>query len=163
MRLRPDRLSLTFHGQVSDMTSGDGAERRSLMPTWLELLRAQHGLGLLWYTVPGGRRHGRPTLVEGIPMIRFVVSAILALTVAALTSAPLRAAQAAGVPQRPPQAPAPTANPEPEPAKPAHTPPPTHEPSPSPTPQPAATSSPTTEKEFKQLVVMIRASLSGIL
>ncbi len=91
----------------------------------------------------------------------FVVSAILALTVAALTSAPLRAAQAAGVPQRPPQAPAPTANPEPEPAKPAHTPPPTHEPSPSPTPQPAATSSPTTEKEFKQLVVMIRASLSG--
>lgn len=30
------------------MTSGDGAERRSLMPTWLELLRAQHGLGLLW-------------------------------------------------------------------------------------------------------------------
>ena len=48
MRLRPDRLSLNFHGQVSDMTSGDGAERRSLMPTWLELLRAQHGLGLLW-------------------------------------------------------------------------------------------------------------------
>ena len=48
LQLRPDRVALSFHGTVSGMTSGDDDARQSLMPTWLDLLRAQHGLALMW-------------------------------------------------------------------------------------------------------------------
>jgi hypothetical protein len=33
---------------VTAVTAGWGENRRSLMPTWLEWLRARHGLSLLW-------------------------------------------------------------------------------------------------------------------
>lgn len=41
-------IALRFHGNVSDIAVGWGDNRRSLMPTWLEWLRARHGLSLLW-------------------------------------------------------------------------------------------------------------------
>jgi hypothetical protein len=50
LRLDDDGVLLRFHGVVSGMTTGSGDVRRSLMPTWLESLRAQHGLWLLWGT-----------------------------------------------------------------------------------------------------------------
>ena len=50
LRLRNDRLSLGFHGRVQGMSTGSESSVRSLMPTWLDWLRAQHGLSLLWGT-----------------------------------------------------------------------------------------------------------------
>lgn len=50
LRLDDDGVLLRFHGQVRGMTVGSGDVRRSLMPTWLEWLRARHGLWLLWGT-----------------------------------------------------------------------------------------------------------------
>jgi hypothetical protein len=50
LRLRDDRLSLGFHGRVRGMSTAAEPRVRSLMPTWLEWLRAQHGLSLLWGT-----------------------------------------------------------------------------------------------------------------
>ena len=41
-------LKVRFHGDVRGMTTGSLQERRSLMPTLLEWLRAQHGMSLLW-------------------------------------------------------------------------------------------------------------------
>jgi hypothetical protein len=41
-------LAVKFHGYVSGLDTGSDNERRSLMPTLLEWLRAQHGLLLLW-------------------------------------------------------------------------------------------------------------------
>jgi hypothetical protein len=46
--LKPSEMSLRFHGDVTAVTAGWGENRRSLMPTWLEWLRARHGLSLLW-------------------------------------------------------------------------------------------------------------------
>jgi hypothetical protein len=48
IRLHDDQLSLNFHGRVSGMRTGSDESARSLMPTWLEWLRARHGLSLLW-------------------------------------------------------------------------------------------------------------------
>jgi hypothetical protein len=45
-----DRLSLRFHGHVKGMSTGDSQSVRTLMPTWLDWLKAQHGLSLLWGT-----------------------------------------------------------------------------------------------------------------
>jgi hypothetical protein len=50
VRLEPDHLSLSFHGSVRGMQTGSEDTPRSLMPTWLEWLRARHGLTLLWGT-----------------------------------------------------------------------------------------------------------------
>ena len=50
MRLEPGHLTLNFHGRVRGITTGSDARPRSLMPTWLDWLRAQHGLSLLWGT-----------------------------------------------------------------------------------------------------------------
>jgi hypothetical protein len=50
VRLVDDGVQLRFHGTVRGMTTGSGDVRRSLMPTWLEWLRARHGLWLLWGT-----------------------------------------------------------------------------------------------------------------
>jgi hypothetical protein len=43
-------LALSFHGRVRGMQTGSEDSPRTLMPTWLEWLRAQHGLELFWGT-----------------------------------------------------------------------------------------------------------------
>lgn len=48
--LADDGIALRFHGHVREMTIGYGDSNRSLMPTYLEWLKAQHGLALLWGT-----------------------------------------------------------------------------------------------------------------
>jgi hypothetical protein len=48
LRLQEDQIELKFHGRVRGMTIGAGESSRSLMPTWLEWLRARHSLSLLW-------------------------------------------------------------------------------------------------------------------
>lgn len=50
LELTADHIGLKFHGRVRGMTTGSGEGRRSLMPTYLEWLRARHGLTLLWAT-----------------------------------------------------------------------------------------------------------------
>jgi hypothetical protein len=50
LRLDGDHIVLSFQGHVRGMTLGSGDNRRSLMPTWLEWLKARHGLSLLWGT-----------------------------------------------------------------------------------------------------------------
>jgi hypothetical protein len=45
---RDGHLFLDFHGQVTGMTTGIGPNQTSLMPTWLDWLKARHGLSLLW-------------------------------------------------------------------------------------------------------------------
>lgn len=50
LSLRDDRIDMKFHGRVRGMNGGSGESRRSLMPTWLELLQARHSLSLLWGT-----------------------------------------------------------------------------------------------------------------
>jgi hypothetical protein len=50
LRLQDDYIDLKFHGRVRGMGVGSGENRQSLMPTWLEWLRARHGLSLLWGT-----------------------------------------------------------------------------------------------------------------
>jgi len=50
VRLKPDHLTMNFHGRVNGMKIGSDENPRSLMPTWLDWLRAQHGLELLWGT-----------------------------------------------------------------------------------------------------------------
>jgi hypothetical protein len=50
LQLHDDHMTIAFHGQVSDMTTGAGTSRSSLMPTYLEWLRARHSLSLLWGT-----------------------------------------------------------------------------------------------------------------
>ncbi len=50
LRLQNDQIDVKFHGRVRGMSIGTGKNRRSLMPTWLEWLRARHGLSLLWGT-----------------------------------------------------------------------------------------------------------------
>ena len=47
IRLDPEHLSLNFHGEVGGMRTGE----QNLMPTWLEWLRARHGLSLFWGSV----------------------------------------------------------------------------------------------------------------
>lgn len=48
LQLADNRIGLRYHGQVQGMTTGSGEGRHSLMPTYLEWLRARHGLSLLW-------------------------------------------------------------------------------------------------------------------
>ena len=50
VRLEPRHVTLNFNGWVSGMKTGSDESPRSLMPTLLDLLRAQHGLSLLWGT-----------------------------------------------------------------------------------------------------------------
>jgi hypothetical protein len=50
MRLEPGHLTLNFHGRVRGIATGSDESPQSLMPTWLDWLRAQHGLSLLWGT-----------------------------------------------------------------------------------------------------------------
>ena len=48
VRLEAGGIALSFFGTVDGMTVGRGQNQVSLMPTWLEWLRARHGLGLFW-------------------------------------------------------------------------------------------------------------------
>jgi hypothetical protein len=48
LRLQDDHIEMKFHGRVRGMAIGSGESSRSLMPTWLEWLRARHSLSLLW-------------------------------------------------------------------------------------------------------------------
>ena len=48
LQLENGHLTLAFRGTVRGMRSGWGKNPSSLMPTWLEWLRARHGLSLLW-------------------------------------------------------------------------------------------------------------------
>ena len=46
--LKDGELTVNFHGQVRGMASGSLEHPRNLMPTWLEWLRANEPLSLLW-------------------------------------------------------------------------------------------------------------------
>ena len=48
VELSGGRVGLRFHGQVRGMTTGAGEGKRSIMPSWLEWMRARHGLSLFW-------------------------------------------------------------------------------------------------------------------
>ncbi len=50
LELRDDHIVLQFHGRVRGLTTGSSGIGRSLMPTWLEWLKARRGLYLLWGT-----------------------------------------------------------------------------------------------------------------
>jgi hypothetical protein len=50
LELKGDQIAFSFHGRVSRMTTGGEENRISLMPTYLEWLKARHGLSLLWGT-----------------------------------------------------------------------------------------------------------------
>ena len=45
-----DHVRLKFHARVRGMKTGTGEGQRSIMPTYLEWLKARHGLSLLWVT-----------------------------------------------------------------------------------------------------------------
>lgn len=49
-KLSPEQISLKFHGKVSGMCTGTEENPIDLMPTWLEYLRANHILALIWGT-----------------------------------------------------------------------------------------------------------------
>ena len=48
LELHENHISLRFYGQVKNLQINWGTETVNLMPTYLEWLRAQHGLYLLW-------------------------------------------------------------------------------------------------------------------
>jgi len=50
LELSDEQIHLRFHGDVEGMTAGASNVGRSLMPTWLEWLKARRGLFLLWGT-----------------------------------------------------------------------------------------------------------------
>jgi hypothetical protein len=50
LELKGDQIAFSFHGRVSGMKTGGEENRISLMPTYLEWLKARHGLSLLWGT-----------------------------------------------------------------------------------------------------------------
>jgi hypothetical protein len=50
LQLGKDDLALNFHGRVRGMRTGSDDSSLNLMPTWLEWLKARHGLSLLWGT-----------------------------------------------------------------------------------------------------------------
>jgi hypothetical protein len=50
LELAANHIDFKFHGRVSGMAAGTGEGHRSIMPTYLEWLKARHGLSLLWAT-----------------------------------------------------------------------------------------------------------------
>jgi hypothetical protein len=50
LELKDDHIVLQFRGRVWGLTTGSSEIGRSLMPTWLEWLKARRGLYLLWGT-----------------------------------------------------------------------------------------------------------------
>lgn len=51
MEPRAPLIALRFHGQADGMVAGFGASARDIMPTWLEWLRSNQSLSLLWGSV----------------------------------------------------------------------------------------------------------------
>ncbi|MHA4808845.1 hypothetical protein ACX0G9_12095 [Flavitalea flava] len=50
LTLQDDHIRFAFHGRVRGMTTGVEEHQYSIMPTYLEWLKARHGLSLLWGT-----------------------------------------------------------------------------------------------------------------
>jgi hypothetical protein len=50
LRLENGQIRLRYYGRVRAMTTSSGEAYRSLMPTYLEWMRARHGLSLFWGT-----------------------------------------------------------------------------------------------------------------
>jgi hypothetical protein len=50
LSVAPDHLTIRYQGRVKGLSVGAGESRRSLMPTWLEWLKARRGAWLLWGT-----------------------------------------------------------------------------------------------------------------
>jgi hypothetical protein len=50
LELKDDHIVLQFRGRVKNIRTGPSKVGRSLMPTWLEWLKARRGLALLWGT-----------------------------------------------------------------------------------------------------------------
>jgi hypothetical protein len=50
LKIEPDHLGLRYQGRVTGLSIAAGDSRRSLMPTWLEWLKARRGVWLLWGT-----------------------------------------------------------------------------------------------------------------
>jgi hypothetical protein len=50
LELKDNNIALQFHGRVREIRAGSSEIGRSLMPTWLEWLKARQGLTLLWGT-----------------------------------------------------------------------------------------------------------------
>lgn len=50
MEIKDGQIAFTFHGTVSGMSTGGEPNRVSLMPCYLEWLKAQHSLSLFWGT-----------------------------------------------------------------------------------------------------------------
>jgi len=48
LRLEDNQIAVRYHGRVRGMTTGSGEGLHSLMPTYLEWMRARHGLSLFW-------------------------------------------------------------------------------------------------------------------
>ena len=48
LRLEDNQIAVRYHGRVRGMTAGSGEGLHSLMPTYLEWMRARHGLSLFW-------------------------------------------------------------------------------------------------------------------
>jgi hypothetical protein len=50
IELRPEPIALQFSGSAGKLETGSYQNSRTLMPAWLDWLRARHGLFLLWGT-----------------------------------------------------------------------------------------------------------------
>lgn len=59
LRWRGPAIEFRYAAGVQALTSGEGSNTHSLMPSWLDWLQARHGLGLLW----GGALSGFGLLV----------------------------------------------------------------------------------------------------
>ncbi|MFC0773396.1 hypothetical protein [Terrimonas alba] len=51
LEINGDHIRFIYHGRVSGMTTGNDDNRKNIMPTYLEWLKANHGLSLLWGSV----------------------------------------------------------------------------------------------------------------
>ena len=90
IRLDADRLALTSHGYVRGMRTGSDDHPRNLVPTWLQRIRARHGLGLPSArsgSVPSSRymnfgisRRGMLRIISGNRMMRISITSIGAST-----------------------------------------------------------------------------------
>jgi hypothetical protein len=50
LQMKDDRIAVQFHGRVHGLLAGSEATAKTLMPTWLEWLKARRALYLFWGT-----------------------------------------------------------------------------------------------------------------
>ncbi len=50
LQMKDDRIAIQFHGRVHGLQTGSEATAKTLMPTWLEWLKARRALYLFWGT-----------------------------------------------------------------------------------------------------------------